>query len=484
MKAIVCSLAAAALLPSQFSLAQTQEHSRDDRELIELIKRMNDPTDGARAYKAFVIGQVRQATNPAHMTPYQIDDKYWNERGESAHTLEPIGLLGKATIPPFIAMVDPENASYRHAAVKVHTKLSINSKASTVTLAEATVDPQGDVREMATAILAERGAEANAAVPVLVKYLDPAVPDEVRGRALTALGRIAPVVKEAVPEMAKLLNDTRLRQQAFITLTDLGPTASPVLPQLVAAARDFQRSLSTVAENHTPTPIESVKQIFLWMHDDSPFVRANAQRLWNVLGAEYTPFVVYLLKSDLASDRALAIGKLCDLGQAAVPVLVRLLKDRDEVKRRTAIQLLGYIGPAARIAVPALTTVLKDSDWQLRSTAAIALGQIGAESKDVVSALAESLKDMDGDVRVCAIEALGRIGPAAAPAAAGLIERLRDKSPAVRSAAARALGHIGPGAKAALPELEKLGRDREDYVRQAADEAVKAIAMADARRIR
>ena len=342
-------------------------------------------------------------------------------------------------------------------------------------LAEAAIDDDGDVREAAITALIQLHDKAKAAVPVLVKHLNNQKHSSYwEGRyALTALGKLAPVADEAIPEIAKALKDDSLKTEAFAVLTDLGPAASPVLPQLVAMAREY--SLGEKAEDHLPSRAECAQLVCKWKRDRFVVGTIDTERLWKVLGAEDLHAIAPLLTSESAADRALAIDKFYDLGQAAVPTLIDLVKDSEPDTRRTAIRILGHIGPAAIAAVPSLAATLKEKDSEDRSVAAISLGQIGSDSAPAVAALSEALAETDGSIRVCSIEALGRIGPAAAPATAGLIERLHDKSPTVRSAAARALGQIGPAAKAALPELEKLSRDREDYVRQAAVDAAGAF---------
>jgi HEAT repeat protein len=480
-KAIVCSLAVAAvLLACKFSRAQIPAPPKEVRTLREWIERTKHPDDAVREKAAIAIGKLGpRARSAVPLLTEMLYDKSWYVREAAAQALERIDPHVKAVGRPPGKLLRREDVLNRHALEIILTKMGPGSKSAAMALAEASTDDDGDVRVAAVEALIRMRADANQAVPVLVMQLKSNTGHIPRRYALTALGKIAPVAKDAVPEMAKLLNDRSLWREVFFALTDLGPAASQALPQLVAAERDYHVLRSAAAKNHTPTRVESVKHVIHWMHCDSVDVRADAQRLWNVLGKEYMPFVVLLLKSDLASDRALAIDKLGDLGQAAIPALVRLLNDHDQDNRRVAIQRLGHIGPAAVIAAAELTPVLKDNDWQLRSAAAISLGQIGADSKEAVTALATSLRDTDGDVRVCAIEALGRIGRAAAPATAGLIERLHDTSPAVRSAAARALGQIGSGAKAGLPELEKLTHDRDDYVRQAANETVKSLTATD-----
>jgi hypothetical protein len=181
-------------------------------------------------------------------------------------------------------------------------------------------------------------------------------------------------------------------------------------------------------------------------------------------------------------------------GEAAVPVLIEALKERDVVLSSRAASALGKIGPAARAVAPALIATLqdKDRDFITRANAARALGQIRADVKTVVPVLLEALADKDRDVRTRAAEGLGHIGPAAReaipalrqalqkargdlflaptivsalgrmgePAVPALIDALQSNQEFVRETAAKALGEIGPQARGAVPSLiEMLKKD-------------------------
>jgi HEAT repeat protein len=510
MKAIVCSLAVvAALLPCKCSSAQAPEPSHDGLPLSQWIRGTNHPTAYIRAYAASEIGAIGPAAKVA--VPALIillHDKDNDVRASAARALGAIGPTAIAAVPALIEELDDpwryvsdaaavalgnvgpdaKNAvpalmhilqsewlmNRRHAAETLG-KIGPDAKAATATLVEAMIDDDGDLREAAFAALKGIGADSNMVVAALARHLDPHEPIDSMTSALKALRRYGPAAKDAIPEIAALLRNQASFQDAFDTLTEMGSVASPVLPQLVATARDPRaRSLEAAKNEILPTKAECAKLVVQWMHDDGRN-RANGERLWKVLGAEVLPLVAPMLKSDSTTDRAMALDMFYELAGAGVPTLVYLMKEGDPDDRRIAFRILGHLGSSAKVAVPALATALAAKDSEDRCLAAIALGQIGADAAPAVAALADSLTDMDGGVRVCAIEALGRIGPAAAPATAGLVERLHDTSPAVRSAAARAIGKIGPAAKAALPELEKLAHDHEDYVRQAAEEALKAI---------
>ena len=90
--------------------------------------------------------------------------------------------------------------------------------------------------------------------------------------------------------------------------------------------------------------------------------------------------------------------------------LQKLLTDRDDATRESAVRCLGKLGPVAKEAVPRLAKLLID--------------------------------DVSGDVRVAAANALGEIGPAALSAAPKLRQAVRDDR-VVEPAARKALEKMG-----------------------------------------
>ncbi len=76
---------------------------------------------------------------------------------------------------------------------------------------------------------------------------------------------------------------------------------------------------------------------------------------------------------------------------------------------QTAADELGRRGAAAEAAVPALMRALRDKSPRVRSSAGLALGNIGVASEDVVALLIKALKDRSGDVRYAAALGLSRI---------------------------------------------------------------------------
>ena len=105
---------------------------------------------------------------------------------------------------------------------------------------------------------------------------------------------------------------------------------------------------------------------------------------------------------------AWALTRAGSRDKALVPFLVEMLKDKSPEVRGTALQGLGSIGPDGAPAVPALVEVLRQGTLLDRKLAAEALGQMGPAAKGAIPVLQEALKT-DPVVRRAAGEALNRI---------------------------------------------------------------------------
>jgi HEAT repeat protein len=114
----------------------------------------------------------------------------------------------------------------------------------------------------------------------------------------------------------------------------------------------------------------------------------------------------------------------------AVPVLRKLLVDREPGVREKTAQVLGLIGPQARSAIPGLMDGLMDRDPKMRAAAANGLGGIGPEARVAASLLRANLKDPDKYVRASSAAALG--GIRAQEAIPALKAVLKDKEWEVR----------------------------------------------------
>jgi hypothetical protein len=105
--------------------------------------------------------------------------------------------------------------------------------------------------------------------------------------------------------------------------------------------------------------------------------------------------------------------------EAAVPVLIELLKDEDSDVRGEAARALGRAGPRARGAIPALVELVSDgqvNEVSVHELAAEALGRMGRDARAAVPALLALSRDEREHVSVRhnAAEALKQIDPQAA----------------------------------------------------------------------
>ncbi len=139
------------------------------------------------------------------------------------------------------------------------------------------------------------------------------------------------------------------------------------------------------------------------------------------------------------SDRQAALDEILDIGAAAdgtIPALIRAAEHPDKAVRAQVAKILGKFGPKASAAIPALIKMLKDEDGgESRIEAARALGRIG-EKLEAVPALASVFHSEDKALRIAAIEAVAEIGAAEAVYWLALISQEDDKEifAAVKSA--------------------------------------------------
>jgi len=89
---------------------------------------------------------------------------------------------------------------------------------------------------------------------------------------------------------------------------------------------------------------------------------------------------------------------VADLSDAAAPYT-----------RNNAAYSIARMGPAAKAAVPALIRALKDPEAAVRFPVCIALREIGPEAREAVPALTEALEDRSDDVAAMARRALIKI---------------------------------------------------------------------------
>lgn len=173
------------------------------------------------------------------------------------------------------------------------------------------------------------------------------------------------VQEDGLSELKKALRDPdpKVRVQAAIDLSNLGPKARPALPALFELLKDKDASVRARA-------VASITQISFV--DEKKMLRPVEEIDQKILQA-LIPFI---------EDKALevrrtaigAVGYGREKSKEAVPKLIAAMKDGQT--RTHAITCLGAIGPDAKAAVPALREALKDEKMAVRMAAARALTAI------------------------------------------------------------------------------------------------------------
>jgi endoglucanase len=200
-------------------------------------------------------------------------------------------------------------------------------------------DPEWTIRKNAAISLADRGPEAEPAMPALVEALS----DEewqVREPAAKALASIGPASQPAVPMLIKALSDEEwlIRESAAQALTAIGPSSQPAIPALIEALSDEE---------------------------------------WHV-----------------RESAAQALGAIGTASQPAIPALTKALSDEEWQVREPAMLALAAIAPDDPDVLAALQASLNDPEDHVRRAAAKALKMIDIANRPLDSATSPGLVAM------------------------------------------------------------------------------------------
>jgi HEAT repeat protein len=185
------------------------------------------------------------------------------------------------------------------------------------------------------------------------------------------------------------------------------------------------------------------------MAEPSPQVREVSVRSVGMIGlSELIPETAALL-GDFDQDVRIAaldaLALLADLDPSSVGKIAAVLSVADEPdKRRDAVFLCGVLRDRERLSL-----LMKDADDLVRRTAVQGLARLGGD--DVVHHLTLALTDENAGVRIAAASALGETGKY--NAVEPLVLVMADPDPWVRCAALRSLGSIGGDVALAAIEM-------------------------------
>jgi HEAT repeat protein len=222
------------------------------------------------------------------------------------------------------------------------------------------------VRERVVGALGYFGAEAELAIPAMREALK----DErgyVRTQTLSALCRLGPTAKDAIPDLIQLLNRTGAQD----ALTAIGPSAAPSV--IKALASEERRPYALWVLSDINPPVESAAGVIeTHLKDPDDKVRGLAARaLWHVTRHP---------------DKVL-------------PVVTQLLKSKDSGVRFQASETLRRMGAAAKPALPALEDAVKvEAEQDLRQWMTRTVEEIHVALEPVRGEAVEGILQFDKEV--------------------------------------------------------------------------------------
>ena len=260
----------------------------------------------------------------------------------------------------------------------------------------------------------------------------------------------------------------------------MGPQAEAALPKLESLLADKDHLFGAVLtlKRMNPgwldaLPVETRERTASALYE-AILVLAGAERAWigvsllAQMGEISAPYVLKLLRSDVADHRRLGIGIASEVKFSNEEILAELLKlvreEENGSVRSAAIDSVRTFGDPSHEAREALLSILTNpppfdprerigakadafNEWRkFADHAARSLSRFGPT---IIDELLPSLSPLDAPQRVPAIGAIIGIG---APAAPRLIELIADDDRSVAISAGVALYRIGP---AAVPLLAK-----------------------------
>lgn len=296
----------------------------------------------------------------------------------------------------------------------------------------------------------------------------------------------------AVPTLIQMLqdDDPSTRIVAAEQLGQVGPSARAALPRLLAQATNdgSQHANTTAAAALKSIDLTAARQVMTHfiprLQDQDAQQRRTACAVLGNLGPVAKPAVPALLAVGHDLDelvRRNALMALASIGIPSPPIVAALLeglRDSSALVRQTAATQFAFTVPLTQPVRTALTPLLNDPDRSIATLARSALDK--AKSDDVAQIESLGMMVQHSAARDYALHQLAQLGPAAGDALLPVLPLLQDDRPLVRYLAAEAIGAMGPAAKQALQSLQQGREDSDPVVREAVADAIAGIEGATA----
>ena len=214
-------------------------------------------------------------------------------------------------------------------------------------------------------------------------------------------------------------DDANLRLLVIEILSELRPIDAS-LAALIVALEDPDRIVRIVAVEPVArfggTARAAIPILEGWLDDDREYVRIAAARAIGLIDPnkipEIMPVLLDGLKSEVHLDQLSAVAALGDLGESgteAIPMLGKMLADRNPVTRLEAASAISEITGDPTVEIAIVVALLRATDWLDRYVAAEHLGCLGAVAAPALPHLCYALSDEDAAVRTAVRVAIERI---------------------------------------------------------------------------
>jgi HEAT repeat protein len=445
--------------------------------LLDVLKDPDPEIRGSATDTLKTIGGVTAAD--VLVLSHLLKGSILDARNFALYALEQLGPLAKEAVPSLVEGIQTKNDPLRVNMVMVLAKMGPGAKDAIPALAQGMRDNNKDFRSCCSLALGKIGEPAIPVLAELLKDKDPTV----RSLAADGLGEIVSNAKSVMPLIANALKDPdpKVRSSAVAGLGKFGPEAKEVKSNLAEVLTDNDRlvRLRTIRAlirigpnaNHLPGLLNA-------LNENDPEINQEAEKALKEIGALDKDAVVHL-RNALGSSKisvklfaARALGEIGPPAIEAVPDLKARLTDNNATVRQSITQALGKIGSTKETS-SSLIFVLRDKDPLVSRKAMEALEKIGRLDKNDVPPLVEAYRNGEPPIRAFVASLLAKIGPDAKEAVTTLIKGLSDSDASIRQETLSALGKIGPPAWSAAPSLAKVIKsDPSLQVRKKAVEAI------------
>lgn len=271
-------------------------------------------------------------------------------------------------------------------------------------------DPDDNMRHQIAYVLGNLGQDAKPAVPALVKALgDKNV--MIRNNALSSLEKIDPQALQTA--LARFPSEQARAKPVRKLLEDLGQPdmiPDPPFPDGATIRKEAAQALRERGTNALPELVRIVSR------RKGDRAEAYAPQAFKILGADARPAVPMLIDLFKRSEAVSPAGSCLEaIGQAAESSLIEALSHTNKDIRAGAALTLGDFNPTSQAAVPALLKCMKDENSTVCVNAINALDKISVRGQQldlIVPVFINVLHEPEFSFWETLVESLGRIAGA------------------------------------------------------------------------